>query len=324
MTKPHPMEQFHDLIRRILSEGVRRPNRTGVDTLYVAGASLEFNLMEEGFPAITSKKLAFKSAVRELLGMFRGYTSAAQFRDIGCPVWNQNANETKEWLASPYREDFGGTDAMGRTYPAQWTDWKDTRVEPKARAEQMIAEKGYTLIGHGLNGEWIVQRSINQLEDNLRQVLTNPYSRRILLSGWNVGEMDMMCLPPCHVSYQLILDPEKRVMDLQMYQRSFDVGLGFNVTLAALYLSLMARLSNYTPRRVKMDVGDCHIYVTHEEGLREMITREHFAQPTLHISDEVRPVTVDEIPGVFTRIEPAHLSLVGYQHHPAVKLPMAS
>lgn len=324
MTKPHPMEQFHDLIRRILSEGVRRPNRTGVDTLYVAGASLEFNLMEDGFPAITTKKLAFKSAVGELLGMFRGYTSAAQFRDIGCPVWNQNANETKEWLASPYREDFGGTDAMGRTYPAQWTDWKDTRVEPKARAEQMIAEKGYTLIGHGLNGEWIVQRSINQLEDNLRQVLTNPYSRRILLSGLNVGEMDMMCLPPCHVSYQLILDPEKRVMDLQMYQRSFDVGLGFNVTLAALYLSLMARLSNYTPRRVKLDVGDCHIYVTHEEGLREMITREHFAQPTLHISDEVRPVTVDEIPGVFTRIEPAHLSLVGYQHHPAVKLPMAS
>lgn len=324
MTKPHPMEQFHDLIRRILSEGVRRPNRTGVDTLYVAGASLEFNLMEDGFPAITTKKLAFKSAVGELLGMFRGYTSAAQFRDIGCPVWNQNANETEEWLASPYREDFGGTDAMGRTYPAQWTDWKDTRVEPKARAEQMIAEKGYTLIGHGLNGEWIVQRSINQLEDNLRQVLTNPYSRRILLSGWNVGEMDMMCLPPCHVSYQLILDPEKRVMDLQMYQRSFDVGLGFNVTLAALYLSLMARLSNYIPRRVKMDVGDCHIYVTHEEGLRGMITREHFAQPTLHISDEVRPVTVDEIPGVFTRIEPAHLSLVGYQHHPAVKLPMAS
>lgn len=324
MTKPHPMEQFHDLIRRILSEGVRRPNRTGVDTLYVAGASLEFNLMEEGFPAITTKKLAFKSAVGELLGMFRGYTSAAQFRDIGCPVWNQNANETKEWLASPYREDFGGTDAMGRTYPAQWTDWKDTRVEPKARAEQMIAEKGYTLIGHGLNGEWIVQRSINQLEDNLRQVLTNPYSRRILLSGWNVGEMDMMCLPPCHVSCQLILDPEKRVMDLQMYQRSFDVGLGFNVTLAALYLSLMARLSNYTPRRVKMDVGDCHIYVTHEEGLREMITREHFAQPTLHISDEVRPVTVDEISGAFTRIEPAHLSLVGYQHHPAIKLPMAS
>lgn len=104
MLKPHPMEQFHDLIRRILSEGVRRPNRTGVDTLYVAGASLEFNLMTEGFPAITTKKLAFKTAVGELLGMFRGYTSAAQFRELGCKVWDQNANETKEWLASPYRQ----------------------------------------------------------------------------------------------------------------------------------------------------------------------------------------------------------------------------
>lgn len=318
------MEQFHDLIRRILSEGVRRPNRTGMDTLYVAGASLEFNLMTEGFPAITTKKLAFKTAVGELLGMFRGYTSAAQFSALGCKVWEQNANETLEWLASPYRDNFGGFNALGRTYPAQWTDWKDTRVEPKARAEHMIAAKGFTLIGYGLNGEWIVQRSINQLEENLRQVLTNPYSRRILLSGWNVGELDMMCLPPCHVSYQLILDPEARVMDLVMGMRSYDVGLGFNVTLAALYLSLMARLSNYTARHVKMDIGDAHIYVNHVEGLTEMIQREHFPQPTLAISDAVSPVTVEGIPGAFTRIEPDHISLVGYKSHPTIKLPMAA
>lgn len=213
---------------------------------------------------------------------------------------------------------------LGRTYPSQWTDWKDTRVEPPARAAQMIASKGYALIGHALNGDWIVQRSINQLEDNLRQVLTNPYSRRIVLSGWNVGEMDMMCLPPCHVGYQLILDPESRVMDLVMGMRSFDVGLGFNVTLAALYLSLMARLSNYTPRHVKMDIGDAHIYVNHVEGLTEMIQREHYPQPKLIIADAVKPVSVEEIPGAFARIEPAHLSLEGYRHHPKIDLPMAA
>lgn len=98
----HPMQQYHDLLRTVITDGVRRPNRTGVDTFFVPGIMLKF-LMEQGFPALTTRKFAFKSMVGELLGFFRGYDSAADFRSIGCKVWDQNANETASWLANPNR-----------------------------------------------------------------------------------------------------------------------------------------------------------------------------------------------------------------------------
>jgi thymidylate synthase len=101
---PHPMQQFHDMLAHILAEGKRRPNRTGIDTLFVPGHMLKFDLEKDGFPAITTKRLAFKSAKGELCGFFRGYTNAAQFRAIDCKVWDGNANETKSWLANPYRK----------------------------------------------------------------------------------------------------------------------------------------------------------------------------------------------------------------------------
>lgn len=318
----HPMEQFHQLIHRIITEGVRRPNRTGTDTLYIPGATLAYDLQADGFPAITTKKLAFKSAVGELLGFFRGYDSAAQFRDIGCKVWDQNANETQAWLDSFYRK---GVDDIGRAYGKQWTDWKDTRVEPEARARQMIAEKGYTHLGFALSGDWIIQRGINQLEECLHQLITAPTSRRIMLTGWRPDEFDQMALPPCHCDYVLMADPETRTLDLAVFQRSFDMGLAFNTAINALYLSVFARLAGYNARRVNHFICDAHVYVNHVEGMNLMLSREHYPQPQLVISPEVKPITsVDEIPGVFTRIEPHHFHLEGYQHHPAIPLPMAA
>ena len=100
MTKPHPMQQFHDMLEHILEQGTQQPNRTGVDAISVPGYHLNFD-MRDGFPAITTKKLAFKAAVGETIGFFRGFTSAAQFREIGCKVWDGNANETAAWLKNP-------------------------------------------------------------------------------------------------------------------------------------------------------------------------------------------------------------------------------
>lgn len=318
----HPMEQFHQLIRRVLSEGVRQSNRTGVDTFYVAGAMLEFNLARDGFPAITTKRLAFRSAVGELLGFFRGYQNAADFAELGCPVWHQNANETREWLASSYRKQHND---LGRIYGAQWTDWKDIRIERLPRATQMVSRHGYTRIGRTDEGHWILSRGINQLEQALELLLTQPTSRRIVISGWRPDEFDKMALPPCHTEYDFVANPQSRSLDLCVHMRSFDLGLGFNVALGALFLEIMARLAGFKAGKLVMFIANAHVYANHVEGLREMIEREHFPQPSLVLSEAIAPVTaLREVPGVFARINPDDLRLEGYLHHPAIKLPMAA
>ena len=320
--RSHPMEQFHDLIRRILSEGVRRPNRTGVDTFYVTGAMLEFDLQKDGFPAITTKKLAFKSAVGELLGFFRGYQNSEAFQSIGCPVWHQNANQTKEWLASPYRRVEND---LGRIYGAQWTDWQDVRIEKDSSvALRMMTEQGYVRMGTTDHGDIILRRGINQLEEALHALILSPASRRIMVTGWRPDEFDKMALPPCHTEYHFVADPAERMLDLCFMQRSFDVGLGFNVALGGLFLSIMAKLAGYTPRRLVHFISDAHIYENHVEGMKEMISRSHYPQPELVLSAIERIEDPSMIKGAFERIESEHLSLRNYQHHPAIKLKMSA
>lgn len=320
------MKQMQNLLARVLEEGVRRPNRTGVDTISVVGASLKFDL-RQGFPAWTVKKLAFKSAVGELIGFFRGFDSAAQFRDISCPVWTQNANETKSWLASPYRK---GEDDLGKIYGHQWTAWEDVRVPATAAQEQHLEDNGFEWMGFlteaGGEGDQVnvYHRSINQLETCLIQILTDPYSRRILLSGWRPDHFDQMALPPCHVSYQIIADPDDKFLDLCVYQRSQDLALSFNTALDALYLEIFARLTGYTARYVHHWIADAHIYAPHVDGVREMLSRQPKKPPKLIISDNVRKVSADEVSGVFTRIQPEDFSLEGYEHHPPIKLAMAA
>jgi thymidylate synthase len=312
------MKQFQDLFRRILSEGVRRSNRTGVDTISVVGAHLTFDL-REGFPAHTVKKLAFKSAVGEMLGFFRGYTNAADFRSINCKVWDANANKTPSWLASPYRQ---GEDDLGKIYSKQWTAWDDVRFEELARAKELMAQ-GFNPVAAN-SRRWVMHREINQLEECLRLLLTDPDSRRIMLTGWRPDQFDQMALPPCHVSYQLCADTTTNELDLVVYQRSQDLALSFNTAIDALYLETFARLSGFTPRIVHHFIADAHIYVNHLEGVQEMLRREPLPPPTLVISDQVRKVSVDEIPGVFARIQPEDYRLEGYQHHPHIPLEMAA
>lgn len=319
------MKNYHELLQNILDNGVDQFNvRTQKTCRAVPGAMLQYDL-RAGFPAITTKKLAFKTMTGELLGFFRGYDNAADFRALGCKIWDQNANETEAWLKNPVRK---GADDLGRIYGQQWTNWSDKRIVKTYAEVKELEAKGYVCVMEDPRVGYLVERKINQVENALRTLLTNPSDRRIIVNGWNCAELDMAALPPCHMTYTFIAMEDTNELHLVQTQRSADslLGVPFNVGSAALFLAIMARLSGFTASTVSLQFANAHIYMEdHESAVKEQLTRSHFARPKLVLSDEIPSrISVDQIPGVFTRIEPHYISLEGYQCHDAIKAPMAA
>ena len=324
------MQNYHDLMQFVLDNGMLQANRTGTKAITTAGEMLKYDL-REAFPAITTKKLFFESNKGELLGFFRGYTSAAQFRALKCKIWDANANETESWLKSPFRK---GTDDLGPIYGAQWTALQDTKVVFLAEQHLLPAfEKiGYTIQGDltasdGRKTGTVIHRSINQLEKALRDLMKNPTSRRIIIDGWNPAVNDQVCLTACHAQYQFIANVETNELNLCLTIRSNDLLLGhpFNASLSGIFLSIMARLSGFKPGVLTIFIGDAHIYENHVDQVKEQLSREHFPAPTLVLSERIKRLqSVDDIPGVFAAIEPADIWLDGYQSHAAIKAPMAA
>jgi thymidylate synthase len=299
-----------------------KPNRTGVGTFASVGHMLKFDL-RAGFPAVTTKKLAFNAVKGELLGFFRGYDNAADFRALGCKVWDQNANETPSWVNNPHRK---GTDDLGRIYGVQWTKWRDTRIARTPGEMDKLAAAGYPLVAHDKErGVAVYEREINQLEDALRTLLTNPYDRRIIISAWRPDEIDQMSLPACHVAYQFVAMPDN-TLHVTMWQRSTDAFLGwpFNQASTALLLALMARLCGRLPATVTMFSTDTHVYENHVDQVKAQVERAPYALPQLLLSENIQVTSVAELKGVFERIEPSDISLSEYEHHPALPAPMAA
>lgn len=288
------MKPYHALLREILDNGARQPNRTGIDAISMPGAMMKFDL-REGFPVVTTKRLAFKAVVGELLGFLRGVDNAADFRALGCNVWNQNANENAAWLANPHRR---GEDDLGRIYGVQWRGWR------------------------GADG--VV---IDQVSNAVRTILSNPYDRRIIINAWKPDELGQMALPPCHVLYQFLCNPERKELHLTMYQRSADAFLGvpFNTTSCAMFLHIMARLTGYTPATFTHFLADAHVYVNHREQVEELLSRDPRPLPELRIAETVPSFASAEDfdPSVFDQLHPGQFSLEGYDPHPAIKADMA-
>ena len=277
------MQQLHDLMSNVLENGTRQSNRTGIDAISLPGAMLSFDL-QNGFPAITTKKLAFNSMKEELLGFFRGCQSAADFRALGCGFWDQNANETQSWLDSEFRK---GTDDLGRVYGVQWTDWKDWQEVQNEDDYRALLTWGYELVAQDQErGVWVMRRGINQLKIAWNQIVTNPTSRRIIVNAWRPEEFDRMALPPCHVMYQFLVNVEKQELNLCMYQRSADIFLGvpMNIASSALFLSIMAKLAGLKAGTFTHFLADAHIYVNHIDQVREQLSRDHFPAPSLALS----------------------------------------
>lgn len=284
------MKQYHDLLEDILNNGEVRDDRTGVGTISVFGRSMRFNL-RRGFPAITTKKLAWKACVGELLWFIEGSSDERRLaeithgtRDGVATIWTPNA------LAPYWKHKAKFEGDLGRVYGVQWRDWVKTDKPP-------------------------VRVSIDQLETLITQIKNDPYSRRHILSSWNVAELEDMALPPCHVMSQFYVNKNKE-LSCHMYQRSVDVflGLPFNIASYALLTHMIAHVCNLKVGELVISMGDTHIYKDHVEQVKEQLTRDEYPLPRLFLSFDVKDInkfTMDDI------------YLEDYRSHGPLKAPMA-
>ena len=325
------MKQYLDLVQNILDNGSWQQNRTGIRTCSIPGAMMRFDL-QQGFPAVTTKKLAFKSAIGEMVGFLRASRSAADFRALGCKVWDQNANENRQWLANPYRLQ---QDDLGPVYGVQWRQWPAYKlIDPnQVQGHAQIAdalEHGYRQIGlveqNGRNSV-LLYKAIDQLRQCLDTIISDPGNRRILFHGWNWAQLEEMALPPCHLLYQFLVNTATQEISLCLYIRSNDIGLGapFNLVEGAALLHLVGRLTGYTARWFSYFIGDAHIYENHLEMLHQQLQREPLPAPRLVISDRIPDykVTGNYEPEWLEKLEPDDFRLEDYQHHAALTAPMA-
>jgi thymidylate synthase len=322
------MQQYQELIQTVIDTGSWQDNRTGIRTLSVPGAMMRFDLTK-GFPAVTTKKLAFKSVVGELCAFLRASRSAADFRALGCKVWDQNANENQQWLDNPYRL---GTDDLGPVYGVQWRQWPGYKVIDADQEAQLASaqQNGFTVVApieeNGVK-KVLLYKAIDQLRECLDTIVNNPGSRRILFHGWNPAVLDAVALPACHLLYQFIPNPATKELSMCLYVRSNDLGLGtpFNLAEGAALMHLVGRLTGYTPRWFTYFIGDAHIYENHMDMVQEQLKREPFPLPQLTISDRVPAFaqTGKYEPEWLEKIEPADFALEGYQHHAPITAAMA-
>lgn len=254
------MKQYINLVKDILKNGTVRKDRTGTGTISVFGRQLRFNL-EDGFPACTSKKLAWKAVVSELLWFLEGSNNEHRLAEIlrskpyneipldkRRTIWTDNFNKQGKDLG--YANGY-----LGPIYGVQWRNWND----------------------------------IDQIQNAIYDIKNNPFSRRILVSAWNVDDLPDMALPPCHLMFQFYVEPDENgkpsKLSLCWTQRSVDVALGlpFNIASYSLLLCLVAEVTNLEPHEVICNLGDTHIYLDHIEPLKQQIQNKLYKLPSLEM-----------------------------------------
>lgn len=299
------MKIYHDLLEEILAAGEQRDDRTGVGTISVFGKQLRFDL-RKGFPAITTKKLAWKACVGELLWFLEGSRDERRLAEIThgtsegvVTIWTPNA-------MAPYWKDkakFEGD--LGRVYGVQWRNWISTVPD-----KEPDIEDDYGKMWFDPN-----PKIIDQVKNLVEGLKNDPYSRRHILSAWNVGELELMALPPCHVMSQYYINKNKE-LSCHMYQRSVDgfLGLPFNIASYALLTHMLAQVCDLKVGELIISTGDTHIYKDHIEQVNEQLRREMYPLPTLWLKPEIKDIdkfTMDDI------------QLINYQSHDSIKAKMA-
>ena len=298
------MKQYLELLQDILDNGEVKDDRTGVGTHSVFGRHLRFDL-RRGFPAVTTKKLAWKSCVGELLWFIEGSSSERRLAEIThgdaegkITIWTPNA------LAPYWKHKAKFEGDLGRVYGVQWRHWNKYRTEK----DMGQAHKGGTCLA-------VDKTEIDQLANLIKGLTEDPNGRRHILSAWNVSELDEMALPPCHVMSQFYVNKNKE-LSCHMYQRSVDVflGLPFNISSYALLTHLLAHHCGLKVGELVISTGDTHIYQNHVEQVKEQLTREPYPLPTLMLNatkNNIFEMTMEDI----------HLE--NYQSHGPIKATMA-
>jgi len=356
-------EQYQSLLQDIIDFGADKQDRTGTGTKSIFGYMIHHN-MRNGFPLLTTKKVAFKTMATELMWFLKGDTNIKYLIENGCHIWTGDAIKNYERHSGkihPHRpkqeyfEDLILNDDkfakewgdLGPIYGAQWRYWQ------------------------GELDQW------DQIKDLINELKTNPDSRRLMVNAWNVGELDQMVLPPCHYGFQVytrelssqerkniydksswikdVFPTDKngwnslfddyniptRAISLSWNQRSVDVflGLPFNIASYGLLLEIIAKVVNMVPEHLVGHLGDTHLYNNHIEQAKEQISREPFELPTLNINTEfwqtesgecgVGPISTSGfISGLaddnFCKCLLEDIQLTNYQSHPAIKAPLSN
>ena len=309
MPESHYEQQYLDLMARIWRDGDERVDRTGVGTRSIFGTQLRFSLAEDRVPLLTTKRVYWKTAAREMLWFLSGDTNIRPLVLQGVKIWNEwpHARYIRETGEDLSLDDFIQRIAEDEAFAAQWGD-----LGP-VYGKQWVDWPTYRYRADGLyeKGEGIDQ--VSQVIESLR---TNPGSRRHIIEGWNVAELDRMALPPCHKTYQFHVGAEGTKLNCLLYQRSCDVALGlpFNLFGAALLTRMIAQQADLEPGELVWMGGDTHLYLNHAHLIEEQLTREPRGRPTLEITR--RPASIFDY-----RIE--DFAAHGYDPHPPIKAPVA-
>lgn len=292
------MQQYHDLLRHVLANGVKKEDRTGTGTISVFGYQMRFNL-QDGFPLVTTKKVHLKSVIHELLWFLQGETNIEYLCQNGVRIWD-------DWPYAAYQKspEFGGEDIrefaqkvasdhdfamkwgnLGPVYGYQWRSWPT----PDGR-------------------------HVDQIKQVIDQLKNNPDSRRIIVSAWNPGQIGEMALPPCHAFFQFYVADGK--LSCQLYQRSADIFLGvpFNIASYALLMMMIAQVTGLELGDFVHTFGDAHIYLNHMEQVNEQLSRDFRPLPEMKLNPNISNL-LD-----FTYED---FELVGYDPHPTIKAPVA-
>ncbi|MAZ67453.1 thymidylate synthase [bacterium] len=279
------MQQYLSALDTIMKEGVDREGRNGW-TRSIFAIQMRFNL-EDGFPAVTTKRLAFKSVLSELIWFIEGSNDERRLAEIlhgtrdpeKKTIWTANA-EADYWKP---KAKFEGD--LGRVYGVQWRDWTNS------------------------DGE-----KFDQLADTIERIKTSPYDRRLIVSAWNPGELHKMALPPCHRDFQFYVADGK--LSLHMNQRSCDMFLGvpFNIASYSMLLAMVAQVTDLKPHEAVFTFNDAHIYHDHFDAVKEQLKRKPGKLPTLWLNPEIKSI------GDFTMKD---VKLENYNPQKTIKAPMA-
>ena len=349
-------KQYQELLKDILSNGVEKSDRTGTGTISVFGRQIRHK-MSEGYPLLTTKKMAFRTMVVELLWFLNGDTNIKYLVDNGCNIWNGDAYKNYKAFAmdnslsmdefiqqikndDEFAKEWG---ELGPIYGSQWRNWKgDTWIE------------GNT---DGTEGFYLQSGYVDQIQNLINDLKTNPDSRRLMVSAWNVGELDQMVLPPCHYGFQVYtremdlnerrevwskglgkdksfaknlyhkdLDERgfpRRTISLMWNQRSVDtfLGLPFNIASYALLLIIIGKEVNMVPDELVGNLGDVHLYRNHINQAEEQIRRNPYKLPKILLKDHVDP---KDFGSIIPILRPKDFILDGYECHETIKAPLSN
>ncbi|OGZ42638.1 MAG: thymidylate synthase [Candidatus Ryanbacteria bacterium RIFCSPHIGHO2_02_FULL_45_43] len=308
------MRQYLDLLQYILDNGIKKDDRTGVGTISWFGYQMRFNL-EKGFPLLTTKKVFIKGIIHELLWFLKGDTNIKYLVDRDVHIWD-------EW---PYQNYLQEND-LGKKFPMYSDAWREEKKSfiEKIKTDDAFA-KQWGDLGHVYGEQWIRWKgydgeAINQIAQAIEQLRHNPDSRRIIVSGWNVGDLQRLikaktAAPPlCHTMFQFYVANNK--LSCQLYQRSADVFLGvpFNIASYALLTMMMAQVCDKELGEFVHTFGDVHIYLNHVEQVKTQLQRKPRPLPKMHINPDIKNIfrfTFDDF------------QLVDYNPHSSIKAPIA-